>query len=312
LKLVTYLHGEACRLGVVSDGRPGIGSDGHLVNLGQAWAAYQESTADSVRLECPADMGALLQSGEETWRRLASVVAWAQALPATAADTLWRPLDGVRLAAPLANPSKIVCVGLNYHDHCREQGLDVPQRPILFAKFPSTIIGHEAEITWPGDLSQQVDYEAELAVVIGRRGRHIPVDEAYRYVAGYTNLNDVSARDVQFADEQWVRGKSFDTFCPLGPYLVTADEVPDPHDLRIRCWVNGELRQDSNTRELVFNVPQLVAYISRTCTLMPGDIISTGTPGGVGVFREPPVFLQPGDVVEVEIDRLGRLRNRVR
>jgi 2-keto-4-pentenoate hydratase/2-oxohepta-3-ene-1,7-dioic acid hydratase in catechol pathway len=303
LKLVTYVYGESSRLGAISDGR--------LLDLGQAWAAYQQSTADAVRIECPAGMGALLQSGEETWRRVTSVVAWAEALPETAGDALWRPLDEVRLAAPLANPSKIICVGLNYHDHCREQGLDVPKRPILFAKFPSTIIGPGDEITWPGDVSQQVDYEAELAVVIGRQGRDIPVDEAYEYVAGYTNLNDVSARDVQFADEQWVRGKSFDTFCPLGPYLLTTDEVPDPHGLRIRCWVNGELRQDSNTRELVFKVPQLLAYISRTCTLMPGDIISTGTPGGVGVFQEPPVFLKPGDVVEVEIDKLGRLRNRV-
>jgi 2-keto-4-pentenoate hydratase/2-oxohepta-3-ene-1,7-dioic acid hydratase in catechol pathway len=211
----------------------------------------------------------------------------------------------------VANPSKIVCVGLNYHDHCLEQGLDVPERPVLFAKFPSAIIGHEDEITWPEGSSDKVDYEAELAVVIGRRGRHIPVDDAYDYIAGYACLNDVSARDVQFADGQWIRGKSFDTFCPMGPYLVTKDEFPDPHDLRIRCWVNGELRQDSNTRELVFNVPQLVAYISRTATLMPGDIISTGTPGGVGVFLDPPVFLKPGDVVEVEIEKLGRLRNRV-
>jgi 2-keto-4-pentenoate hydratase/2-oxohepta-3-ene-1,7-dioic acid hydratase in catechol pathway len=311
LKLVTYVHGEACRLGAMVDGR--------LVDLGQAWAASQESTASAVGtvefpagMECPADMGALLQSGEEMWRRVARVVAWAEALPETASDALWRPLDKVRLTAPLANPSKIICVGLNYHDHCREQGLEVPQRPILFAKFPSAIVGPEDEITWPGDVSQQVDYEAELAVIIGRKGRDIPVDEAYEYVAGYTNLNDVSARDVQVADEQWIRGKSFDTFCPLGPYLATRDEVTDPHNLHIRCWVNGELRQDSNTSELVFSVPQLLAHISRTCTLMPGDIISTGTPGGVGVFLKPPVFLKSGDLVEVEIDKLGRLRNRVK
>jgi acylpyruvate hydrolase len=303
LKLVTYIEGKEFHLGAVSDGR--------LVDLAQAWAAYQESNADADGIDCPADMEALLQRGEETWRRAASVVAWAEALSGAAGDGLWQSLDGIRLAAPLAKPSKIVCVGLNYYDHCREQGLDVPERPILFAKFPSTLIGSGDEITWPGDLSQQVDYEAELAIIIGRKGRNIPVDEAYQYLAGYANLNDVSARDVQFADGQWVRGKSFDTFCPLGPYLVTTDEVPDPHELSIRCWVNGELRQDSNTRELVFNVPHLVAYISRTCTLIPGDIISTGTPGGVGVFHDPPVFLKPGDVVEVEVDKLGRLRNRV-
>jgi 2-keto-4-pentenoate hydratase/2-oxohepta-3-ene-1,7-dioic acid hydratase in catechol pathway len=312
LKLVTIIDGEAPRPGIGRDGRLGIVHEDRVLDLAQTWAAYRESSASAAGLECPADMGALLRGGEGAWQSVAAVVAWAESLPGPAGEALWRALDGVRLAAPWANPSKIICVGLNYHDHCREQGLDAPQRPILFAKFPSTIIGPEDEITWPGDLSQKVDYEAELAVIIGRQGRDIPVDEAYQYVAGYANLNDVSARDVQFADEQWVRGKSFDTFCPLGPYVVTTDEVPDPHGLTIRCWVNGELRQDSNTRELVFKVPQLVAYISRTSTLMPGDIISTGTPGGVGVFRKPPVYLQPGDVVEVEIEGLGRLRNRVR
>ena len=211
----------------------------------------------------------------------------------------------------MANPSKIVCVGLNYRDHCLEQNIELPGRPILFAKFPSSVIGPGDEITWPADASQKVDYEAELAVVIGRKGRHIPVDRAYEYVAGYTIVNDVSARDAQFADKQWIRGKSFDTFCPMGPYLLTADEVPDPHTLDIRCWVNGELRQDSNTRELVFKVHDLLAYISKTCTLMPGDVLCTGTPGGVGVFRDPQVFLKAGDLVEIEIEKLGRLSNRV-
>jgi 2-keto-4-pentenoate hydratase/2-oxohepta-3-ene-1,7-dioic acid hydratase in catechol pathway len=202
-------------------------------------------------------------------------------------------------------------VGLNYFDHCREQDIEVPDRPILFAKFPSSIVGPEEEITWHPDTSQRVDYEAELAVVIGRKGRHIPIERAYEYVAGYTIVNDVSARDVQFTDKQWIRGKSFDTFCPMGPYLLTADELPDPHTLDIRCWVNGELRQSSNTRELIFKVHDLLAYISKTCTLMPGDILITGTPGGVGVFRNPQVFLKAGDLVEIEIDRLGRLQNRV-
>ena len=304
MKLVTTIDGQASRLSVVSEDR--------LLDLEQAWAACPRSSAETAGPAYPAGMRALLEGGDPTWQRLACVVSWAETLPAADGEALWQPLDGVRLTAPLTNPSKIICVGLNYHDHCREQGLEAPERPILFAKFPSTIIGPGDEITWPGDLSQQVDYEAELAVIIGRKGRDIPVDEAYRYIAGYANLNDISARDVQFADEQWVRGKSFDTFCPLGPYLVTTDEVPDPHVMQIRSWVNGELRQSSNTRELVFNVPRLVAYISRTSTLLPGDIISTGTPGGVGVFQKPPVFLQPGDVVEVEVDKLGRLRNPVR
>lgn len=304
MKLVTYVHQKVSRLGAVRDGQ--------VVDLALAFAAYRKSMADSIGLVAfPADMLALLQSDEETWQLVGRLVDWAETLSKIDGASLWQPLAQVRLAPPLVNPSKIVCVGLNYHDHCREQGQEIPERPILFAKFPSTIIGPEDEITWPGDISQQVDYEAELAVIIGRKGRDIPVDRAYDYVAGYTVANDVSARDVQFVDGQWVRSKSFDTFCPLGPYLLTADEVPDPHNLRVRCWVNGELRQDSNTGELIFRVPELLAYISRTCTLLPGDVLMTGTPGGVGVFRRPPVFLKSGDVVEIEIDKLGRLRNRV-
>ena len=305
MKLVTYIHQGTPRLGAISDSQ--------VIDLALAWDAYRKRTDASAGRQggFPDDMSALLQSDDTTWQLVGSVAAWAEALPDPAGASLRQPLAQVRLAPPLANPSKIICVGLNYHDHCREQNIEVPDRPILFAKFPSSIIGPGDEITWPPDASHKVDYEAELAVVIGREGRHIPIEQAYDYVAGYTIVNDVSARDVQFADEQWVRGKSFDTFCPMGPYLLTADEVPDPHTLRIRCWVNGELRQDSNTRELIFKVPDLLAYISKTCTLMPGDILSTGTPGGVGVFRDPQVFLKAGDLVEIEIDKLGRLRNRV-
>jgi 2-keto-4-pentenoate hydratase/2-oxohepta-3-ene-1,7-dioic acid hydratase in catechol pathway len=304
LKLITYLYQGAPHLGAISDGQ--------VIDLAEALVAYRKSTGHATSSRCiPVDMLALLQSDPETWQEVTRVVDWTGALPEGAGDSFRLPLADVQLAPPLANPSKIVCVGLNYHDHCREQDLEVPQRPILFAKFPSAIAGPEDEIRWPGDLSQQVDYEAELAVIIGREGRDISVDEAYGYIAGYTILNDVTARDAQFGDGQWVRGKSFDTFCPIGPYLLTADEMPDPRDLYIRCWVNGELRQDSSTKEMVFDVPELLAYISRTSTLMPGDIISTGTPDGVGVFRKPPVFLQTGDVVEIEIEKLGRLRNPV-
>ena len=310
MRLVTYVQQDAHRLGAVQDGQ--------VVDLVGACAAYQGSAHAHVAasrlqaaLPCPQDMMGLLWSDAETWKLIDHTLAWVRGLSKAERGIFSQPLAEATLAPPLANPSKIVCVGLNYHDHCAEQGLPVPQRPILFAKFPSTIIGPGDKITWPSDISQQVDYEAELAVVIGRKARDIAVEEAHEYIAGYTNLNDVSARDVQFADEQWVRGKSFDTFCPIGPYLVTRDDVQDPHDLRIRCWVNGELRQDSNTGQLVFNVPQLLAYVSKTCTLLPGDIISTGTPGGVGVFLNPPVFLKSGDTVEIEIDRLGRLRNPV-
>jgi 2-keto-4-pentenoate hydratase/2-oxohepta-3-ene-1,7-dioic acid hydratase in catechol pathway len=306
VKLVTYVQQGEPRLGAISDGQ--------VIELAQAWDAYRRGPDDSAgqRDSFPADVSALLQSDDATWQSVRNVVAWAETLPDPEGGRFRQPLDQVRLAAPVANPSKIMCVGLNYYDHCREQDIEVPERPVLFAKFPSSIIGPGEEITWSPDTSQQVDYEAELAVVIGRQGRNIPVEQAYDYVAGYTIVNDVSARDAQFADDQWIRGKSFDTFCPMGPYLLTADEVPDPHTLDIRCWVNGELRQESNTRELIFKVHDLVAYISKTSTLMPGDVLITGTPGGVGVFRDPQVFLKPGDLVEIEIETLGRLRNRVR
>ena len=305
MKLVTYVHQGTNRLGTISDSQ--------VIDLALAWDAYRkgpDATADQ-QVGFPDEMSALLQSDDATWQLVRRVTAWAEALPDSARAPLRQPLDQVRLAPPLSNPSKIICVGLNYHDHCLEQNIKVPDRPILFAKFPSSIIGPGGEITWPPDASQKVDYEAELAVVIGREGRHIPADQAYEYVAGYTIVNDVSARDAQFADKQWIRGKSFDTFCPMGPYLLTADELPDPHTLDIRCWVNGELRQESNTRELIFKVHDLLAYISKTSTLMPGDLLVTGTPGGVGVFRDPQVFLKTGDLVEIEIDKLGRLSNRV-
>jgi acylpyruvate hydrolase len=304
VKLTTYIHQGATHLGAIRDSR--------VIDLARAYDEYQDDVGGLTGpARFPEDMLALLQGGGEMLCLLESILQWMETLPPAAGASFQRPLSQVQLAAPLSNPSKIICVGLNYRDHCLEVGREVPDRPILFAKFPSSIVGPDEEIAWPPDASEKVDYEVELAVIIGRRGRNIPAGQAYDYVAGYTIANDVSARDAQFSDEQWVRGKSFDTFCPLGPYLLTTDELPDPHHLRVRTWINGELRQDSNTQELVFKVPDLLAYISKTSTLMPGDLLLTGTPGGVGVFRDPQVFLQPGDLVEMEIEELGRLRNRV-
>jgi 2,4-diketo-3-deoxy-L-fuconate hydrolase len=220
------------------------------------------------------------------------------------------PLDSVRVLAPL-RPGKIICVGLNYMDHCREQKIDPPDRPTLFAKFPTSVIGPGEEIRWPADFSDQVDYEAELAVVMGRTARGVSDARALDYVFGFTVANDVSARDVQFSDKQWIRGKSADTFCPLGPLVVTRDEIADPQALPIKCRVNGVTLQDSSTREMIFPVARIVSFISRAITLEPGDVILTGTPDGVGVFRDPKVFLKPGDKVEVEIDGLGILTNPV-
>jgi 2,4-didehydro-3-deoxy-L-rhamnonate hydrolase len=225
------------------------------------------------------------------------------------AGPLLRRAD-VRVLAPL-RPGKIVCVGLNYMDHCREQHVTPPDRPTLFAKFPTSVIGPGEQVRWPADFSTQVDYEAELAVVVGRTASRVAEADALAHVFGYTAANDVTARDVQRGDKQWIRGKAADTFCPLGPVVVTTDEVCDPQQLAIRARVNGETRQDSHTREMIFPVAALVAFISRAITLEPGDVILTGTPDGVGVFRSPQVFLAPGDRVEVEVGDLGVLANVV-
>jgi 2-keto-4-pentenoate hydratase/2-oxohepta-3-ene-1,7-dioic acid hydratase in catechol pathway len=221
------------------------------------------------------------------------------------------PLSDIRLLPPVPRPGKIVAIGLNYRDHSIESGATTPPKsPIIFAKFTTSIAGPEDAIVITVG-NPNVDYEAELAVVVGRRGKAIRAAHAFEYVAGYMPLNDVSARVWQFGDKQWVRGKSCDTFCPTGPYLTTSDEVPDPHTLAIRARVNGVTMQDSHTSKMIFGVPALIEFTSASITLEPGDIIATGTPEGVGAFRQPPVFLKPGDVVEVEIDRLGVLRNQV-
>jgi 2-keto-4-pentenoate hydratase/2-oxohepta-3-ene-1,7-dioic acid hydratase in catechol pathway len=205
-----------------------------------------------------------------------------------------------------------MAIGRNYADHAKESQSAIPERPMLFAKFPTTIIGPSDEVTWDPGLSNKIDFEAELAVIIGKKARRVAEAEALDYVFGYTCANDVTARDLQRGDGQWVRGKSLDTFCPLGPWLVTADEVPDPQNLGIRCLVNGQTMQDSHTSQMIFGVAYLISYLSQAFTLLPGDILLTGTPDGVGAYREPPVFMQDGDVMAVEIDGVGWLANRCR
>ena len=211
---------------------------------------------------------------------------------------------------PIERPGKIICVGLNYRDHAEEQGAELPKAPLLFAKWPNSLIGPGEAIVIP-PLVTQADFEAELGVVIGATVRNISKESAFEAVRGYVCANDVSARDLQFADGQWTRGKSLDTFCPVGP-LVPAAEVPDPHNLRIRAIVSGEVLQDSTTANLIFGVDEIIAYISQTITLEPGDLILTGTPAGVGVFRTPKRLLRDGDVVTIEIEGLGELTNPVR
>ncbi len=219
-------------------------------------------------------------------------------------------LDDVSLLAPMPRPGAIVCVGLNYRKHAEEGGQPIPPNPILFSKFPNAVIGPGDAILLP-TFSAQVDYEAELGVVIGRRASAVDVSDALDHVLGYTCINDVSARDLQFADGQWVRGKALDTFCPTGPWIVTTDEIPDPQTLPIRCVVNGKKMQDSSTADMIFGVAEIVSFISQGITLEPGDVIATGTPEGVGFARTPPVYLQESDVVSVEIDGIGALTNPV-
>jgi 2,4-diketo-3-deoxy-L-fuconate hydrolase len=210
---------------------------------------------------------------------------------------------------PIERPGKIVCVGLNYRDHAEEQGVELPEEPLLFAKWPNTLIGPGAAIVIPREVTQ-CDYEAELGVVVGTRVKGVSTENALEAVRGYLCANDVTARDFQFSDGQWSRGKSVDTFCPVGP-LVPASEVTDPHALAIRTIVSGEVLQDSTTANLIFGVDEVISHITRTITLEPGDLILTGTPAGVGVFRRPQRLLEPGDEVTIEIEGLGSLTNPV-
>ena len=219
-------------------------------------------------------------------------------------------LSSVKLTAPIPRPPKIICVGLNYRDHAIESNMQIPTVPTIFCKFPTSVIGPGDTIVLP-KASTQPDYEAELAVVIGKGGRHIAADKWQDHVFGYLNLNDVSARDFQLATTQWVIGKTFDTFCPMGPYILTADEVADPHALDISLTLNGEVLQNSNTKHLIFQIPELIRHLSSVFTLEPGDIISTGTPSGVGFARKPPVYLKKGDTVVVKVQGLGELSNPV-
>jgi 2-keto-4-pentenoate hydratase/2-oxohepta-3-ene-1,7-dioic acid hydratase in catechol pathway len=222
-------------------------------------------------------------------------------------------LDSVRLMAPITNPGKVVAIGLNYMDHVLEGEFDVPEFATMFCKYSSAIIATGDEIRWSADLTQQVDYEAELALVVGATARKVAAADAYDYIAGYLNCNDVTARDLQFRPgDQWLRGKCLDSFCPLGPWLVSRDEVADPHKLDIECRVNGRVLQQSNTGQIIHRIPQLLEYLSEAFTLQPGDVVITGTPSGVGAFRKPPLWLADGDLVEVEISGLGVLQNRCR
>jgi 2-keto-4-pentenoate hydratase/2-oxohepta-3-ene-1,7-dioic acid hydratase in catechol pathway len=248
-----------------------------------------------------ADLLSLIQGGAEALSRLQS---WISRPRPT------EPLASVKLMAPIPRPPKFICIGLNYRDHAEETNMPIPTVPTVFNKFATAVTGPGDPIVLP-KTSTRPDYEAELAFVIGKGGRHIAASAWREHVFGYTMVNDVSARDYQMATSQWLMGKTFDTFAPMGPYLVTADEIADPHALDISLTLNGSVMQNSNTRNLIFKVPDLVAFLSSVFTLEPGDVVSTGTPGGVGFARKPPVYLKPGDQVVVRVQGLGELRNPV-
>ena len=249
-----------------------------------------------------ADALAFLNAGESAWHKASQA--------ASAADAKLVPLSAGQLLAPIPRPGKILCVGLNYRDHAVESKMELPRVPAVFTKFTNAVVGSGADVVLPR-MTVQADYEAEMAIVIGKRASRVRAEDWQQYVFGYTILNDVSARDVQLATSQWSLGKSFDTFAPMGPAIVGKDEIADPHTLDIKLSIGGEVLQHSNTRELIFKAPDLIAYLSSIVPLEPGDIISTGTPAGVGLGRSPQRWLRPGEEMVIEVESIGTLRNPV-
>jgi len=312
MRLVTYQHeGQA---------RTGAQLDEQVIDLNRAYHAALQHTGDDDELavadaRVPTDMTGLLGGGDTSLRAAQQAVAFVRSQLEVSGKTLKQQgvvyaTDDISLLSPVVRPGKVICLGLNYRGHAAESGMAVPDYPVLFHKVAGSLIGHKQPIVVPR-ISSKIDYEGELAIIIGRRGKYIAEDEAYAYIAGYTIANDVSARDLQFRTSQWTTGKMLDTFCPLGPALVTRDEVPDAHTLAIKTSLNGQVLQDGNTADMIFHVPFIVSYISEIVTLEPGDVILTGTPPGIGNTRSPQVFMKPGDTIEVEIGPLGKLTNPV-
>lgn len=297
MRLITFqAHGRT---------RWGALHNGHAVDLN---AAHAERGLDMFLANNVLDF---IRAGEATWDAAHETLAW---LGSRQLPEVTFAMDDIRLLAPILRPGKIIGIGLNYMDHARETGSAIPTNPIMFAKFSSAVIGPYDTIHIHPDVTQKVDYEAELGVVIGKPAFRVSVADALNYVYGYTVINDVSARDIQKGKEyggQWVRGKGFDTFCPMGPAITTADEVGDPQNLSVRATLNNDLLQDGNTHDMIFNVATIISYISQGTTLEPGDIIATGTPNGVGDAKTPPLYLKHGDVIEIEVGNLGKLINPV-
>ncbi len=306
MRLVTYQREGQIRTGAQLEGK--------VVDLNRAYRAVLSQKGDEVELvvadaRLPTEMIRLLNGGDTSLEAARQAIAFAQELGAEAGKQgVVYTADEVTLLAPVPRPGKVICVGLNYLGHAQEAGMAVPDYPVLFHKVATSVIGPSQAVLIPR-ISEKVDYEAELAIVMGKRGKYIPKETALSYAAGYTCANDISARDLQFRTSQWTTGKMMDASCPLGPALVTRDEVPDPNALGIKLLLNGQVMQNSNTADMIFSVPHLISYISEIVTLEPGDVILTGTPEGIGNTRKPPIYLKAGDTVSVEIEKLGTLIN---
>jgi 2-keto-4-pentenoate hydratase/2-oxohepta-3-ene-1,7-dioic acid hydratase in catechol pathway len=263
--------------------------------------------AQNLKTNLPSTIDEFIATNETTQKTTRSLLSKAQEADLTNASV---PLNEVQLLAPIASPPKILCLGWNYIDHAAETKIQVPEEPVVFMKPHTAIIGTNEKII-KRPFVKELDYEGELAIVIGKKAKDVPASEAEKYIFGYTILNDVSARDFQFKDKQWTRGKGFDTFAPTGPCITTRDELSDPGNLGIKTWVNGELRQNANTHDMVFNIPKIIYHLSRVMTLEPCDVIATGTPSGVGMAMKPQMWLKNGDKVKIEIEGIGTLENKV-
>src|SRR6266446_6330105 len=298
MRLVRFSqNGQAPRLGVLRGDQVADLAASYAATLARKGVGRAEAIAAAV---FPPSTRAFLEAGPAALDAIRSITEWAQA-----------PLNTLRLHAPIADPGKIICIGLNYRDHAEESGMPVPPEPPMFPKWSNAILDPGEPILRPRGC-QQLDWEVELGVVIGRTARYVPRERALDYVFGYTIVNDVSARDFQFINSQWAAGKIGDTMAPMGPYIADRTEIPDPHVLELKLWVNGAQMQNGNTKTFIFDVRYLVSYLSNLITLSPGDLIATGTPPGVGFARKPPVFLQPGDTCRLEITGLGQIENPVK
>ena len=298
MKLLTFRTDNRTRLGLLTKDR--------VIDLANANTHLFNEPA-------PSDMLTFLDQGETTMTKARRLLNAAQKNWKTLQQTpnTTYNIGDVQILAPIPHPRKnIICLGLNYSDHSKEFGQPVPQYPIFFTKPPTSIIGPDEPILYPKN-TREVDFEAELAFIFGKRGKNVSEEDAYDYIAGYTVFNDVTVRNFQRNHDQWFKGKSLDTFAPMGPYLITKDEISDPHNLNFSLELNGTVMQKSNTSNMIFKIPTLVKYIAMDMTVEPGDIVATGTPSGVGYRRNPPIFLKPGDIVKISVEKVGVLQNRV-